>query len=149
MAYLQCEELPPNINYKAMAKVPVGIYPTPTYIDTDGKSECDTETDFDNNSKIEKATLKFSTTESLPVHIHLAFVIYTVRGEKYIIGCKEAPYPIIKVKSTTGSPDWQRNIINYEITFTARKALVQCAVKSRKIVLRLFLLLFSNPAKHF
>jgi len=128
VAYLHCWELPPNITYMAISGVPVGVYATPKVIETDGKAECDTETDFDNNSKIEKATLKFSTTESLPVHIHLAFVIYTVRGKKYIIGCKEAPYPIIKVKSTTGSPDGQRNIINYEITFTARKALVQCAV---------------------
>ena len=128
VAYLQCEELPPNITYKAISGVPVGVYATPKVIETDGKAECDTETDIDNNSSLEKVTLKFSTLVSLPTHLHIAFVIYTVSGNNYIIGCKEAPYPIVKVKSTTGTPDGQRNIINYEISFTARKALVQCAV---------------------
>ena len=126
--YVCSNDLPPDLMLKAISGVKVGIYTMPKEIYTDGNAECETETDFDNNSSLEKVTLKFSALVALPIHLHLAFVIHTAAGHDYLIGCKEPPYPVVKVKSTTGTPDGQRNIINYEVSFTARKAFIPCVV---------------------
>ena len=86
-----------------------------------GDASCEMETQFDNNSQVEKASLTFYSLDELPTDEHLAFVITTVQGEAYIIGTKELPYPIIKVTRSTGIPDGEPFVRKYEISFTAKK----------------------------
>ncbi len=85
---------------------------------------CELDEAPDNNTQIEKAKLTFSTLDSLPTSMPLAFLIETVNGEKYILGTHERPYPTIKSSKTTSKPEGDPAVTRYEVTFTARKALI-------------------------
>ncbi len=128
VSYVDCSLLPANITYRSLAGVPVGVYTTVNEVCKIGEASCETEQQFDNNSQVEKATLTFYTLDELPTHRHLAFVIHTVNQESYIIGTKELPYPTVKISRSTGSPDGDPSVRKYEVSFTAKKSLVLCAV---------------------
>ena len=128
IAFVDCSLLPANITYRSLAGVPVGVYTTVNEVCKIGEASCETEQQFDNNSQVEKATLTFYTLDELPTHRHLAFVIHTVNQESYIIGTKELPYPTVKISRSTGSPDGDPSVRKYEVSFTAKKSLVLCAV---------------------
>jgi hypothetical protein len=93
-----------------------------------GEVTCETEEQFDNNSQVEKASLTFNTLDELPTYRHLAFVIFTAQGDTFVIGTKELPYPTVKISRSTGTPDGEPSVRKYEVTFSARKSLVLCAV---------------------
>lgn len=128
VAYTQCNLLPPDISLRALAGVPVGVYTTVTDIPLYGEAECELETQFDNNSLVEKVKLTFSTLDDLPLFRQLAFVIFTANGEIFLIGTKELPYPSVKLTRSTGTPDGEPSVRKYEVSLTGRKALVLCAV---------------------
>ena len=111
-----------------MAGVPVGIFTTVEDVCKIGEATCETEEQFDNNSQVEKATLTFFTLDELPIYRHLAFVISTTDGDTFVIGTKELPYPTVKITRSTGTPDGEPSVRKYEVSFTAKKSLVLCAV---------------------
>ena len=126
LSYIDCQLLPKDITLKAMAGVLVTIASAATEIPFVGIPTCETESQFDNNSQIEKTTLSFNTTEIIPTDQHLAFIIKTVQGNSFVIGTKEQPFPTIKISTTTGTPDGDPSVRKYEVTFTARKSLTPC-----------------------
>ena len=128
VAYVNAHLLPPDITLRALSGAPVGIYTTVQDLCLDGEAVCETEEQFDNNSLVEKAKLTFSTHDNLPVEGQLAFVVTTVNMESYIIGAKEQPYPTVKISRSTGTPSGDPSVRKYEVTFSARKSLVLCAV---------------------
>jgi len=128
IGYIDCSLLPADITLRALAGVPVGIYSFVEDACKIGEASCETEEQFDNNSQVEKATLTFRSLEELPTYRHLAFVIFTVQGDSFVIGCREQPYPTVKITGDTGSPDGEPAVRKYEVSFTARKSLVLCAV---------------------
>lgn len=125
---MDCSRLPANITYRAMAGVPVGIFTSLNDICKVGEATCETEEQFDNNSQVEKASLTFHTLDELPTYRHLAFVIFTAQGDTFVIGTKELPYPTVKISRSTGTPDGEPSVRKYEVSFTAKKSLVLCAV---------------------
>ena len=128
IAFVDCDLLPADITLRAMAGVPVGIYTTVNEIGKIGDATCETEELFDNNSQVEKATLTFNTLDELPTDRHLAFVIFTANGDTFVIGAKEMPYPTVKITRSTGAPDGEPSVRKYEVSYTAKKSLVLCAV---------------------
>ena len=128
IAYVDASLLPPDITLRALSGTPVGIYTTVQDISLDGEASCEVETQFDNNSLLEKTTLTFFSNDNLPIEGQLAFVIFTANEESYIIGAKEQPYPTVKITRSTGTPSGDPSVRKYEVTFKAKKSLVLCAV---------------------
>ena len=125
IAYVDAEALTPHITLQALAKIPVGIFARLSLVPFEQRTAlCETETEFDNNSSLETATLTFASTEELPTEKNLAFAITCVNGEQWLIGTHETPYPFIKKECSSGLPDGDANTIQYTVTYTNKVALV-------------------------
>ena len=125
IAYVDAEALTPHITLQALAKIPVGIFARLSFVPFDKRTAlCETETEFDNNSTLETATLTFASTEKLPTNRKLAFALTCVNGEQWLIGTHEAPYPLVKKESSSGLPDGDTNTTQYTVTYTNKVALV-------------------------
>lgn len=129
VSYICCKLLPPDITLRAISGTPVGIYSLTTAVELSGYATCESTASPDNNAQLEKAVLTFYTTDdTIPIDEPLAFVATTVQGQSYIIGRYEQPYPSIKRTHATGTPDGDRSVLKYEISFTAHRALVKCSL---------------------
>ena len=126
--YIQRNNLPDDVVYRAVAGIPVTLQEQPISINLKGQAVCEVEQSFDNNSYIEKAKLAFLTLDDVPTEKHPAFVIETADGDHYVIGAKERPYPTVKITRSTGQPDGDPSVRKYEVSFTAKKALALCSV---------------------
>ena len=125
IAFVDAEALTPHITLQALAKIPVGVFARLSFVPFDKKTAlCETETELDNNSTLETATLTFASTEELPTNKQLAFALTCVNGEQWLIGTHEAPYPFVKKESSSGLPEGDANTIQYTVTYTNKVALV-------------------------
>jgi hypothetical protein len=124
IAYIATDLLPDDITLKAIAGIPVNITGTATEIDVIGEANCETDSEPDNNSQLEKVDLKFNTLDDIPTDSPLAFIVETVSGNKYVIGTKERPYPIVKISTATGTPDGNPSVRKVEVTYKAKRPLV-------------------------
>ena len=120
-----CESHIPNITEKYRAQLPVGIFPLPTPIELCGKGSCEAEQEYDNGGYSEKTVLQFNTTEELTQNPPLAFVITDAQGQSYIIGTREAPFPIVEISKTI---DKEVHVNTVKVTFTRPKSLVPCFI---------------------
>ena len=125
ISYVPCASLIPNITEKYLAHLPVGIFPLPTAIEHDGNASCEAEQEFDNGGYSEKTVLQFTSAEDIKQFPAPAFVIKDAQGNTFLIGTREAPYPMVEITQTI---DTETNIKAYKVTFTRRKSLIQCAV---------------------
>ena len=121
---MPCKNLPPFILQKYLVGIPVGIYAVATPVEFFTNASCEADQDPDNGSTIEKTTLQFSTTQNLPYGIPLAFVVKDVNDRAYVIGFREAPFPLI---TTNTSITDDKNIYVVKVQFNARKSLVPCS----------------------
>ena len=128
IAYIATDLLPDDITLKAVAGIPVNITGTATEIDVIGEANCETDSEPDNNSQLEKVDLKFNTLDDIPTDSPLAFLFETVSGNKYVIGTKERPYPIIKISMSTGTAEGDPSVNKCQISFLAKKALVNNSI---------------------
>ena len=126
--YIQRDYLPDDVVYRSVAGIPVTLQEQPIIINLKGEAICEVEQSFDNNSYIEKSKLTLYALDEVPTDQHLAFIIETVDGDKYVIGAKERPYPTVKITRSTGQPDGDPSVRKYEVSFTAKKALALCSV---------------------
>ena len=122
--YVSHTELPDDVIYKAVVDMPIALPATTTEINLKGEATCEVEQSPDNNCYIEKVKLSFPTLDDVPTQDFPAFVIQTIDGSKYVIGAKERPYPAVKITRSTGRPDGDPSVRKYEVSFTARKALI-------------------------
>ena len=120
-----CCELPPNITEKFMAGIPIGVFPLPTDVEHYGKTRCEAEQEYVGGAYSEKTVLQFTTTNDLNHYPALAFVVTDADGQSYIIGTKEAPYPIVEITQTI---DKEVHVNTVKVTFTRPKSLVPCVV---------------------
>ena len=126
ISYVSCDSLPYHITTKAIVGMPIGIFDKGTTVHFIGVPKCDVDESFDNNSQLQKATLKFNTTDEMPTRGHHAFLIETVNGERFILGTREIPYPVVKVAFSSGKPSGESAAAEVEVTFVARQALAKC-----------------------
>ena len=120
-----CSALVPNITEKYRAHMPVGIFPMPTAVELCGKGSCEAEQEYVDGGYSEKTVLQFTTTEDISHYPHLAFVITDANGQSYIIGTKEAPFPIVEISKTI---DKDVHVNTVKVTFTRPKSLVPCFI---------------------
>ena len=120
-----CASLVPNITEKYRAGLPVAIFPLPSPIEQYGNASCEAEQEYDNGGYSEKAVLQFTTTENISQFPPLAFVVTDAGGQSYIIGTKEAPYPIMEITQTI---DKEVHVNTVKVTFTRPKSLVPCLI---------------------
>ena len=123
--YVPCASLIPNITEKYRAGLPVAIFPLPSAIEHYGNASCEAEQEYDNGGYSEKTVLQFTTTDDLSHYPALAFVVTDADGQSYVIGTKEAPYPIMEITQTI---DKEVNVNTVKVTFTRRKSLVPCVI---------------------
>ena len=128
LSYISTSYLSHDVTYRADSGVQVLMTVLPTDISLKGEAVCEVERKFDNNSQQETAKLTFYTLDELPPHRHLAFVITDMQGNSFVVGAREAPFPIVRVTFTTGKPDGDASVRKYEVSFTARKGLALCSV---------------------
>lgn len=124
ISYVSCDSLPADLIYQALTGYPVVISSSATEIALKSIPSCEVEESPDNNTQIEKAKLTFTTLDTLSTSTPLAFLITTTAGNHYILGTREKQYPTIKVTKNTSKPDAEAAVHRYEVSFTARKALI-------------------------
>ena len=120
-----CASLVPNITEKYRAGLPVAIFPLPSPIEQYGNASCDAEQEYVGGGYSEKTVLQFTTTENISQFPPLAFVVTDAGGQSYIIGTKEAPYPIMEITHTI---DKEVHVNTVKVTFTRPKSLVPCLI---------------------
>ena len=69
--------------------------------------------------------LQFTTTDDLNHYPALAFVVTDASGQSYIIGTKEAPYPIMEITRTI---EKEVHVNTVKVMFTRQKSLVPCVI---------------------
>lgn len=125
ISYLECSELPKNIEMKSLTGIPVAIYESMTSVCFSGNPSCITESEYDNHAQSERTTFTFVSIDELPIRHRLAFVVHDVNGHIYLIGHREAPYPTIKRTGSLGTPTEEKAGYTYEVTLIGRKTLIE------------------------
>lgn len=128
IGFLECSKLAPQLALKSIAGVPIAILTEITDVIFSGDATCEAVSDNDNNGRSEKTTLKFTTTQKIPDNSPLAFVVECVNGQKFLVGAKECPYPIVKITNNTGTATGNASAYSVEITHSAVKSLLSVAV---------------------
>lgn len=123
---MPAENLQREIMYKHLAGLPVGIFTEVTPIAFVGVPTCEAVSTYNNNGRVEQATLRFKTLDEVPSNKHIAFVITDCNGQSYVIGQHEKPRPIIKTTSTTGTLSGDPAVCSVEVTLYAQKSLIPC-----------------------
>ena len=124
ISFTKCDDLEADLIYQALVDLPITISTTETEISLKSIPTCELEESPDNNTQTQKAKLIFTTLQDLPTNTPLAFLIHTINDTNYILGVHERPFPSVKTITTTSKPDGEAAVKKYEITFTARKALI-------------------------
>ena len=101
--------------------MPVSVFAPTTPIELYGDASCEAVSEHDNGSSLEKTTLQFTTTDKIPTSQELAFVVEDVQGNTYVIGQKEAPYPMVEIETKIDSKE---NVKVVKVVFSARKFLI-------------------------
>ena len=125
IAFLPCKLLSPNIVEKFLAGVPIGVFSTSTPIAHYGNASCEAESEYTGGTYYESTTLQFTTTDDIRQSQQLAFVVTDVNNHTYVIGCKEAPYPVVDI---TTNIDKDNNFSHVKVSFSRQKSLIPCAV---------------------
>ena len=125
ITFLPCHLLPPNIVEKFLAGVPIGVFSTSTPIEHYGNASCEAESEHTGGTYYASTTLQFTTTDEIRQSQQLAFVVTDVNNHTYVIGCKEAPYPVVNI---TTNLDNDNNISHVKVSFSRKKSLIPCAV---------------------
>lgn len=128
IGFLECSKLAPQLALKSIAGVPIAILTEITDVIFSGEATCEAVSENDNNGKSEKTTLKFTTTQKIPDNSPLAFVVQCVNGQKFLVGAKERPYPIVKITTDTGTTSGNASAYFVEITHIALKSLLSVTV---------------------
>lgn len=122
---IPCASLAPNIVEKYMAGLPVGVFPLPTEVEQYGTGAVEAANELDDGTYYEKTTLQFSTAEEIDNRTPMAFVVMDAQEKYFLIGAKEAPYPIIEIAKSVSS---ESNVNNVKVTFSKRKSLIPCCI---------------------
>ena len=120
-----CASLAPNIVEKYMAGLPVGVYPLPTEVEQYGTGSVEAANELDDGTYYEKTVLQFSTAEEIDNRTPMAFVVMDAQEKFFLIGAKEAPYPIVEITKGV-SPD--ANVNDIKVTFSRKKSLIPCSI---------------------
>ena len=122
---IPCASLAPNVVEKYLAGMPVGVYPLPAEVEQYGTGSVEAANVLDDGTYYEKTTLQFSTAEEIDNRTPMAFVVMDAQEKYFLIGAKEAPFPIVEITKEM-SPD--ANVNDIKVTLSRRKSLIPCSI---------------------
>ena len=125
ISYLECSDLPKNIEMRSLAGIPVAISGIISAVCFSGSPTCITESEYDSHAQSERTTLTFVSVGELPIRHRLAFVVQDVNGHSYLIGHLEAPHPTVRCTGSLGIPSEEKAGYTYEVTLIGRKTLIE------------------------
>ena len=128
LGFVQGKYLQRQMMHKSLAGLPVAIMTDITPINFVGNPTCEAASDYDNGGRIEKTTLKFVTNDLIQLQSDIAFVMTDTNDESFVIGTREKPHPIIRMKIFTGEPNGEPAVFSYEVTLYAQRSLIPCSV---------------------
>ena len=128
IGYVKCESLSPQLELKAISKVPVTIFSEITNIVFSNEPTCKAVSEVDSNGRFQKTTLEFTTAQELPTDEHIAFIIQCVNGKNFLIGTKERPFPVIKISEDSGSRSGNASSSYIEVTHSSIKSLLPIVI---------------------
>lgn len=123
ISYIPCQLLSPNIMEKFRAGVPIAVFSDSTPIEHYGDASCEAESEYIGGGYFEKTSLQFNTTTEILQKQELAFVVTDVNGKSYLIGCKEAPFPIVNISTKVNN---ENNTYEVKVSFQRQKSLIPC-----------------------
>lgn len=124
LSYIGQSSLPDDVVLMADSGLKPSITGQLSEVDLVGVAEFTTEENYDNQSTIEKVTLKFATCDDVKTS-KVGFVATTVENQSYLIGSAEKP-ALVKKETTSGIPSGESAANAYTVTFEAKKALIPC-----------------------
>ena len=128
IGWVECEKLQSNVALNGICgnRIPVltEIHPVPFF----GQASCECSETKESGGVVATATLKFNSDEVLPLHQHVGFVVTDNNGENWLIGSKEPPFPVIKMRICFGDCDGERAGAEYEVKHTAIKTMMRCTI---------------------
>ena len=125
IGFVECSKLAPQLMNKSIAGLPISVDSPVTDIPFTGDASCDASNAPQNNGRLEKSTVSFITTMELPTNDNLAFVVECANGRKYIIGRKEAPFPLVSVTRKSGTPGGDASSNYVEVSLSQIKSLLE------------------------
>jgi hypothetical protein len=128
IGFVNCDKLQPDIAMRGICGMDVPILTEINAINFVGSPTCECTSEKVNGNRSDTATLKFTATEQLPINAHLGFVVTDSNGNSYVIGCREVPYPKVKLTSNLGKPDGDAAGYSYEVTHVQIKSLIPCII---------------------
>lgn len=123
---LKTADLPDDVAFREQSGMVLALAAPMMEIEFHGDAECEHISDFQDNGHFESVTLTFHTHERIKMGQKSAFVVIDVNGVSYLIGAKEAPFPIVKKTRLTGTPSGEPNDYVIEVAHTAIRTLVEC-----------------------
>ena len=127
---IEAASLPEQIEDKSVAGLEIVINSGLQEIQFFGDATCSVKQDYDNNEQVEEVELKFSTVDKMNTDAPLGFVVVDVNGDPFLIGTKEAPYPVIKLERDTNEPSGSSAIWNVAVKHIGLKAISFCVINT-------------------
>lgn len=131
IGWLDCNSLPARADLHGITGTPLRIFAGITPVWFVDEPQCKCVTSRERGCISDTATLEFSTTERLPIHRRLGFVVVDQEGAKWLIGAKEPPFPVVECTAEMGAPSGKQSVLTYKVTHKALRSLV--AVKAGNI----------------
>jgi hypothetical protein len=124
-----CESkyLPADVVYASLSGLPVYTLTDITLVPFYGTPECVFKTETKNNGIVETAELKFKSNFRLERGKMYAFFVKDTNEDVFLIGCREAPYPVISANEAIGA-DQESASIEYTVKWESLRALIWCNV---------------------
>lgn len=130
IAFVDAGAITPNAMLKAISNVPVAVYSEVIDVPFFGTPTCTVTDEYDSHGRQQSVTLKFSTSDYIPTHMPLAFVVTDMAGKAYLIGAKEPPHAAVKLTIDFGTPSGEAACSLYEVSLSAKRALLECSAAS-------------------
>lgn len=125
--WVDCDKLPTRIDLYAAAGMKVALLAELNEITFFGFPECKCTTEKVKNGWKQEASLKFLSSDDIPLFKNIAFVVTDVSDESYIIGFNEHPFPTVKREYNMAKPGDKAGF-NYEISHSALRSMVKCLI---------------------
>ena len=128
IGWVDCDKLPRRVDLQGICGNVVAVLTEVTPIAFFGEPECRCKTERESGRITDTASLSFRTDAVLPLHRHIGFVVTDQNGKSWLIGAKEAPYPVVKLTIDFGTPEGDPACNIYDIEHTALKSLIECII---------------------
>ena len=122
---VKCSSLSPDIMEKHIAGVPVGVLQLPVEVEHYGDGTLEVEEVNEDGSVYEQVTLTYDTAMIPYMPVDAAYVVVDANNDKWLIGQKERPYPLVMALKHIGK---DRNVYTVKVTYTRKKALIPCSI---------------------